>query len=60
MGDQEVNKMKSSFNLTVEFLSNDIISKKVKWKSVYTKGATHSNNALLSAPIGIETILKIN
>ncbi|OUR94257.1 hypothetical protein A9Q87_01015 [Flavobacteriales bacterium 34_180_T64] len=60
MGDKEVKKMKSSFNSIVEFLNTDIISKKVKWNSVYTKGATHSNNALLSAPIGIETVLKNN
>jgi predicted alpha/beta superfamily hydrolase len=58
MGDQEVNKMKNAFDLTVEFLGTDTISKKIKWRSMYTKGAVHSNNALLSAPIGIETILK--
>jgi predicted alpha/beta superfamily hydrolase len=60
MGDQEVNKMKNAFNLTVEFLSTDTISEKIQWRSMYTKGAVHSNNALLSAPIGIETILKNN
>jgi predicted alpha/beta superfamily hydrolase len=60
MGDQEVNKMKNTFNLTVEFLSTDTISEKMKWRSMYTKGAGHSNNALLSAPIGIEMILKDN
>ncbi|MBL4605980.1 MAG: alpha/beta hydrolase [Flavobacteriaceae bacterium] len=60
MGDQEVNKMKNAFNSTIEFLSTDSISKKIKWNSLYTKGATHNNNALLSAPIGIETILKNN
>lgn len=60
MGDQEVDKMKNSFNSIVEFLSTDIINKKLKWKSAYIKGATHGNNALLSAPIGIETVLKNN
>lgn len=60
MGDQEVNKMKNSFNSTVAFLSTDSINKKIKWNSIYTQGATHNNNALLSAPIGIETILKNN
>lgn len=60
MGDKEVSKMKKAFNLTVEFLNTDGISKKIKSKSSYTKGATHSNNALLSAPIGVETILKNN
>lgn len=58
MGDKEVNKMKNAFNLTVEFLKTDIISSKLKWKSMYTKDAVHSNNALLSAPIGIEMVLK--
>ena len=57
MGEEEVDKMKNAFNLTVQFLNTDSISKKIIWKSMYTKGAVHSNNALLSAPIGIEWIL---
>ncbi len=58
MGEQEVKKMQNAFNLTVEFLSTDTISGKMKWQSMYTKGADHSNNAILSAPIGIQAILK--
>jgi len=60
MGTKEVNKMKNAFDSIIQFLSTDTINKKVTWNSMYTKGAIHSNNALLSAPIGIETVLKNN
>lgn len=56
IGDQEVEKMKKAFDLTIDFLAKD--STVMDWKSQYTKGAVHSNNAILSAPIGIDWIFK--
>lgn len=56
MGDREVDKMKKAFDLTVEILKRDSTS--IEWKYIYTKGAVHSNNALLSAPVGLNWILK--
>jgi len=57
MGEQEVDKMKKAFDFTIDILESDTTN---KWKSMYTKDATHDNNALLSAPIGIEWILNNN
>ncbi len=57
VGEQEVSKMKNTFDLMVEVLESDSTG---KWESMYTKGAIHNNNALLSAPIGIEWILNNN
>lgn len=57
MGDKEVDKMKDAFDVMLEFLKTDSVREKIKWRSSYTKGAVHSNNALLSAPIGIEMVL---
>lgn len=56
MGDREVEKMKKAFDLTVEILKED--SSSIEWKYMYTKGAIHSNNALLSAPVGLNWMLK--
>ena len=56
MGDREVEKMKKAFDLTVDVLKSDVTA--IQWNSRYTKGAVHSNNGLLSAPIGIEWIVQ--
>ncbi len=56
MGEREAEKMKTAFDMTVEILKRDSTS--LIWKSEYTKGAVHSNNALLSAPVGLDWILK--
>ena len=56
MGDLEVDKMKAAFDRADSiFMAHD---DKMTYRSVYTPGALHSNNALLSAPIGIDWILK--
>ena len=58
MGSKEVEKMTKAFDLTIALLKKESNSKKVQWDSYYTHGAVHNNNALLSAPIGLEKVLK--
>ena len=48
--------MKKAFDLTVKILKKDSTS--IEWKYMYTKRAIHSNNALLSVPVGLNWILK--
>ncbi|MEM6346993.1 MAG: hypothetical protein AAF927_24105 [Bacteroidota bacterium] len=57
MGDQEVPKMKTAFDLMLDLLERE--PKLVHWQSLYAQGAIHSNNAQLSAPIEIEWILNL-
>ena len=53
MGTSEVEKMKNAYDETIELLKSVPINKKIRWNSYYMPDATHQNNALLTAPIGI-------
>jgi len=52
MGENEVEKMKNAFNQTIDLLKVNG-PRTLKWLSYYTPDATHNNNAILSAPLGI-------
>jgi len=53
MGEAEVEKMKSAFNLTVDVLKLKNLPN-LNWKSFYMPNATHQTNHYLTACIGID------
>lgn len=56
MGDLEVEKMKNAFDTTINILDKN--SSKVIFKGIYFPQANHSSNPFLTAPIGLDWILK--
>ena len=52
MGEKEVKKMKNAFDLMVKNINNNKIEK-FTFESFYMPNATHSDNHILTAPIGI-------
>lgn len=57
MGEAEVDKMKSAFNLTVDVLKHKNLQN-LNWKSFYMPNATHQTNHYLTACIGIDYFFK--
>ena len=58
MGEEEVDKMKTAFDLTVNVLVNKASSNLI-WKSYYMPNATHQTNHYLTAGIGINYFFRI-
>ncbi len=59
MGEAEVDKMKSAFNLTVDILKDKNLQN-LKWQFFYMPNATHETNHYLTASIGINYFFNNN
>ncbi|MEO1033773.1 MAG: alpha/beta hydrolase-fold protein, partial [Bacteroidota bacterium] len=56
LGDLEVDKMKHAFDMTIDVLDKN--AAKAHFKSLYFPNANHASNPFLTAPMGLDWILK--